>query len=196
MVGLRQARHVRTRSTTLKTEFCVPQVAFFLDGSEFEDYINETGWWGKHGTSSGPKDSAQAASVADVTQADLGSSKCSMEVSRIHFIFMERETRPTYRRERHRVGGRHTVEFKVETGALHLRPVSTMTPCVPLVGLFYVLDARNVPVHLLGGSVRMAMMPKPSIPRACWSLPRLHRSPAARKAFSTQRTRSTDLESA
>ncbi|CAM9137868.1 unnamed protein product [Ectocarpus sp. 4 AP-2014] len=68
-------------------EFCAPgqddetkeTVAYFLDGCEFEDYINETGWWGKHGTTSGPKDFAQAASVADVTQADLGSSKSSME---------------------------------------------------------------------------------------------------------------------
>lgn len=81
MVGLVHALHSRTRSTTSNTEFFVPQVAYFLDGCEFEDYINETGWWSKHGTSPGPKDSAQAASVADVTQADLGSSKSSMEVS-------------------------------------------------------------------------------------------------------------------
>ncbi|CAB1113052.1 unnamed protein product [Ectocarpus sp. CCAP 1310/34] len=68
-------------------EFCAPgqddetkeTVAYFLDGCEFEDYINETGWWGKHGPSSGPKDSAQAASVADITQANLGSSKSFME---------------------------------------------------------------------------------------------------------------------
>ncbi|CAM9201758.1 unnamed protein product [Ectocarpus fasciculatus] len=68
-------------------EFCAPgqddetkeTVAYFLDGCEFEDYLNETGWWGKHGTRSGAKASGQEANVADIAQPDIGSSKDSME---------------------------------------------------------------------------------------------------------------------
>lgn len=58
------------------------QVACFLDDCEFQDYIDETGWWDKRIELLEPRKSIRATDNADATLASPAALKDSMEVGR------------------------------------------------------------------------------------------------------------------
>lgn len=74
------AHHDHALQTTQQPRMGFCQVACFLDDCEFQDYINETGYWGKQGELLKVRNEPQAKGFADVAQADPDVRKGSIEV--------------------------------------------------------------------------------------------------------------------